>query len=224
MANENDYEREGNGPSETPRETLKKSVEDGLKEALKQVTTEIGEVPHEFLGVFDWEIIALGPFQTPGPPQTPPGRIIELGEKAYIATIVMMNHNMCVNVSGFGGKIQLSYFTSNTETMERVEEMDYTCCIYPDGVCNPEGLPSFFVHIWEFEPTEAACILETNICARICNCNDEAVPHYAGFVRWVLDLDPDWVWPAGPRFDHPIRYLVYDDEVDPCDCSVNCDD
>ena len=220
MSNDNVYEREG----DNKREVLKAAVEAKLAAALEQASVELTEVDPTFMGLFDWAVIAIGPFQTAGPLQTAPGRIIELGETAYIATIVMMNHPMCRNVGGFGGKVQLSYFTANTQTMLPVNDMEYVCCIQLDEkFCNPAPFPSFFVHIWEFKPTQAACILETNICARICNCKDEAVPHYAGFVRWVYDLDAEWLWPAGPRFDHPIRYLVYDDEVDPCDCSEMCD-
>jgi hypothetical protein len=204
---------------ESPAEVLKAYVEAQMAAAFerKEATPELTEVPY-LLPFFDWEIIAFGPWQTAGPPQTPPGRIIELGETAYLATVVLMNPAMCTNILGFQGKIQLSYWTSNTQTMRPVPAMNYTCCLEIRD-CVPAFAP-FVVHIWEFVPTEAACTLETNICARVCNCKDHAVPHYAGFVRWCWDFDPSWLWPAGPRFDHPVRYLVYDDKADDCDCSI----
>ena len=129
------------------------------------------------------------------------------------------------NVSDFGGQVQLNYFTSNTQTMQPVSAMDFSCCIDPGavtGIVTPIG--TFYLHIWEFEPTEAACILETNICARICNCNDEVVPGYAAFVRWIANLDFDTFFPPVIfQFDHPIRYLVYDNEDDTnCECSEDC--
>jgi len=200
--------------ADDPRETLKAQVEAEVEAALEQASLELTETQ---FALFQWEVWARGPWQHPS---QAPGRIIALGQKAYIATVVWLNYEMCLNVSGFGGKIHLSYHTSNTETMRPVAAMDYACCIPVTGPCPRWG--KRFVHIWEFEPTEAACILETNICARICNCNDKPVPHYAGFVRWVRNFDRDLLFPPPfLTFDHPIRYLVYDNK-DVCDCSVIC--
>lgn len=195
-----------------PRETLKAEVEVRLASVLQERALETSEAPN--LGPFDWDVVAIGPFQDPG---HGPGRIIKLGEKAYIVTIVMMNNPMCRNLAGFGGKVELSFATSDMERMVAVDDMDYSYCIQ---VTEPCGNPiSFFVHVWEFEPSVAACVLETNICARVCNCKGYYVPGYAGFVRWVYDLDAEWLWPAGVRFDHPIRYLVY--KGDKCACEDN---
>lgn len=190
-----------------PGATLKARVESQFAAALEKAKLELTEVP--VLGPFEWEVYAFGPWQNPG---QEPGRIIALGQTAYIATVVWMNDSMCATVAGFGADVFLSYWTSNTQTMLPVTAMNhYTCIpITANGGC-------FYVDIWEFQPTEAACLLETNICARICNCEGHVVPGYAGFVRWVEDFDPELLWPAGPRFDHPIRYLVYDDK-DKCPC------
>jgi hypothetical protein len=173
----------------------------------KKAALELTEVPA--LLPFEWVIYARGPYQNPG---QEPGRIIALGQKAYIATVVYMNPLMCATVVGFGADVLLNFWTSNTQTMRPVPAMDHYKCIpiTAAGGCS-------YTYVWEFEPTEAACILETNICARLCNCEQRVVPGYAGFVRWVEDFDPDYLWPAGPRFDHPIRYLVYDDK-DRCPC------
>jgi hypothetical protein len=199
-----------------PRETLKARVEARFAAALEEATAqlEVAEAP----APDRWEIYAFGPWQDPG---KAPGRIIFLGEKAYIAVVVWMNDPMCEDVNGFEAKIELNFWTSNTQTMQPVSAMDYTCCIE-----RKPGDPCFNVMIWEFEPTEAACVLETNICARICNCQNHPVPGYAGFVRHVFDFDPETLFfpphfhPPGWAFDRPIRYMVSDGSD--CDCSVVC--
>jgi hypothetical protein len=195
-----------------PLEAMRAEVEARFASALEEAGPQLAEAPWPS----DWEVFAFGPFQNPFVSR-PPGRIIALGEKAYIVTVVWMNQFMCENMAGFEAKISLSYYTSNTEDMKPVDKMFYTCCIpVLPGKC------PFYIHIWEFEPTEAACILETNICAKVCNCQNNVVPGYAGFVRWVYDFDAEALWPAGPRFDQPIRYLVYDPDDKECDCSEIC--
>lgn len=201
------------GEGDDSAATLKAQVEAQVAAALEQASLELTEAQ---FALFKWELWAAGPWQKPG---LEPGRIIALGQTAYIATVVWLNTEMCLNLAGFGGKIHLSYVTSNLETMRPVDDMDYTCCIPVEGDCPPYG--KILVHIWKFEPTVAGCVLETNICARICNCNDELVPHYAGFVRWVRNYDYEHLFPPVYwTFDHPIRYLVYADGK--CDCSEIC--
>ncbi len=201
------------GATESPADILKAKVEAQFKAALDQAALELTQAP-----VPDqWEVYAWGPWQLPFNPTVDPGRIIFLGQTAYIATAVWMNPQMCADVTGFEAKIELSYYTSNTQTMKPVPAMEHSCCIYTTyNQC-------FYVTIWEFEPTEAACILETNICARICNCENHPVPGYAGFVRHVFDFDPSKLFPPpspGWGFDRPIRYLVADPDAE-CDCDPN---
>ncbi len=209
------------GEGDSPVATLKAQVEAEIAAAIEQATVELAEAPVPS----DWEIWAVGPWQDPG---LAPSRIIALGEKAYIVTIVFMNPFMEANVTGFRGKIQLNYFTSNMQTMKPVGGMDYSCCIEtgdPDLII--PGLGVFYVRIWEFEPTQAACILSTNICARVCNCDDEVVPGYAAFCRWIANLDFDAFFPPLAYqvavFDHPVRFLVYDNDDDTnCECLEDC--
>lgn len=191
-------------------EAIRAEVEARFASALEEAGPEITEAPFPY----DWEVFAFGPFQTPA---LMPGRIIALGEDAFIVTVVWMNQLMCANVAGFEGKIALSYYTANTQEWHAIPNMEYHCCIPVTAADCP-----FFIHIWKFKPTEEGCILETNICAKICNCKDHVVPGYAGFVRWVHDFDAEALWPAGPRFDHPIRYMVYDPENKECDCTEYC--
>ena len=203
------YEREADDVAAS----LKAYVEAQLTASLEAATAELAQTGPAGNPANRWEVFAWGPWQTAG---QEPGRIIMLGETAYIATAVWMSPTMCTDVVGFGAKFELSYFTSNTQTMMPVPALNSSCCIYPvAGQC-------FYVTIWEFVPPEEACILETNICARLCTCNNKVVPEYAGFVRHVFDFDPSNLFPPAPlppgwQFDRPIRYMVADPDR-PCDC------
>jgi hypothetical protein len=190
-----------------PREVLKAQVEAQIAAALEQASLELTQAPPPVPGIRQWEVYAWGPYQFPFDPLRDPGRIIFLGEKAYIAVAVWLNPRVCDELTAFKAKIELSFWTSNTQTMEPVPEMDYSCCIFTErGKC-------YYVTVWEFEPTEEACVFETNICARVCNCDNSVVPGYAGFVRHVFDFDPSKLFgppPPGWGFDRPIRFMVAD--------------
>jgi len=217
---------------EDPSEVLRTHIEAQLGAALDRKTSQLqltqGPFPNE------WEVFAWGPYQLPFDPGKDPGRIIFTGQTAYIGVGVWMNPEMCLDIVNHEDKIQLSFWTSNTQTMQPVPGLSHTCCITTkqDGPC-------FYVIVWEFEPATPACLYETNICARICNCQGHTLPRYAGFVRHVYDFDPEKLWPAfGPApipgvpsppgaptpgwgFDRPIRYMVVDPKED-CDCAEEC--
>lgn len=167
-----------------------------------------------------WDLYAVGPYQAFG---LEPGRVIEVGEWATIAVYVFLNplvpspypgQNACDIITGFGAKVELNFFTSNMQTMTAVPGLNFHCCI-------PTTLNQcWYSCYWTFRPTVAACLYETNICARICNCANYqlGVPQYSGFVRWVENLDYDLLFGAYPyTFDHPIRFMVSDFSR-PCDC------
>ena len=155
-----------------------------------------------------WDVIARGPFQQPA---LAPGRIIQVGEEAAIRVMVILNPNFpagqsaCDTITGFGAFIELNMFTANMQTM--TPEPSLT-----ESVCIPTTLNQCrYRHTFRIRPQIAACLYETNICARICNCNHQYVPQYSAFVRWVRNLDFDLIFGAPRRtFDHPIRYMVAD--------------
>jgi hypothetical protein len=214
-----------------PRAKLAARVAKDFARAVKgKVALELTQAPTD-LGPEDWEIFAFGPYQTP---EAQPGRIIKEGETAYIAVVVWMNEAMCRVLTTHSDKIELSIFTSDTQRMESVDDLNHYCCIQTE----PDHC--WYVYVWEFTPPREACLYETNICARVCNCSDVPLPDYGGFVRHVYDFDAERLWPPIPAtvlpddfpldewppgvpappswgFDRPIRYMVYDPESS-CEC------
>jgi hypothetical protein len=165
-----------------------------------------------------WDVVAIGPYQVPA---LQPSRVIEVGEWATIQTIVYLNPNVpnpapgqnaCDIITGFGGKIEISYHTSRTDTMQPVPALSATHCIVTTpGQC-------WYADYWHFQPKEPASLYVTEIEVRICNCNNRYVRQYSGFARWVANLDYDLIFGAPTwQFDHPIRYMVSDINI-PCEC------
>ncbi len=195
-------------------ETLKAYVEAQFAAALDKANLELTQTGVGNQGN-QWEVYAWGPWQRVPPlgSALPPGRIIMTNEQAYIAAGVWLNDAMLADLVGFGAHIELFFFTANMQTMTALSALDYKCCLYPVAGQN------FYPCIWTLTPTEAGCLYETNICARICSCNGTLVPDYAGFVRHVYDFDSDNLFPSttGWQFDRPIRYLVAD-RGSKCEC------
>jgi hypothetical protein len=222
------------------REKLAKRVAERFKGSLKaKAALEAAglELTEAQPGMGDWEIFAFGPWQTPD--DLMPGRIIKKDQTAYLAIVVWMNPDMCRNITQHGDKIELNIFTSDMQRMEEVPDLSHYCCIqtYLDQC--------WYVYVWDFTPTQDACLYETNICARICTCSNVALQDYAGFVRHVYDFDPETLWPPVPPavlppdfpggdwpfgppappswgFDRPVRYMVYDPDL-ACDCGDPAD-
>lgn len=212
MAEEPVFKRGDNGAA---TEELKKALDRRLEGFFAQA----GEVSKQLAGPpMFWDVVAVGPFQSPG---LEPGRVIEVGQPATILTYVYLNpsvpnpapgQNACDIITGFGAKIELNYFTSNTQTMTAVPALSRTVCIpTTPGQC-------WYTDYWTFVPQEAACLYETNICVRICNCSNFYVRQYSGFARWVQNLDYDLIFGGVSwQFDHPIRFMVSDYNIK-CPC------
>jgi hypothetical protein len=150
------------------------------------------------------------------------------GEEAYVDTIVWLNPIMAAAVESFGSCISLGYHTANTQTMTPVSELDAQRSIDPalmEPVYSDPWVGDFYLCTWKFQPKDPGCLYETNICARLCTCNNRSVPGYAAFVRWVADFDWDMFFGSpGWEFNNPIRYLVADPKAEcgPChqlDCN-----
>ncbi|MCA9964198.1 MAG: hypothetical protein KC423_08145 [Anaerolineales bacterium] len=168
-----------------------------------------------------WEVFAIGPFQA-GANTVPPAdlgdqpllphRIIQAGEEATILTVVFLNPNFpratlsaCDIITRFGAQIELNYITSNMQTMQPAPELSKSFCL------ETKLNQCWYVHEYTFTPTEPACLYETNICARICNCDDIPIQPFGAFVRWVFDLDFDLFFGSPSlEFNRPIRFMVSD--------------
>ncbi len=197
--------------SEAKFEEMKAILDDKLKALVDQhKATPVEELagPQNF-----WDLYAIGPYQDFS---VFPSRVIELGETATVLIVAYLNpfvpspfpgQNACDIITGFGAKIELNIFTSNMQTMTPAAGLSESVCIPTMiGQC-------WYTYYWTFKPTAPACLYETNICARICNCSNYpiGVPQYSGFVRWVRNLDYDLLFGAPPlTFDHPIRFMVSD--------------
>jgi hypothetical protein len=170
-----------------------------------------------------WDLYAVGPYQSW---DLEPSRVIEVDEEATIGVVVYLNdlypipapvQNACDIITGFGACIELNFFTSNMQTMQPAPQLSHHYCIpTTPGQC-------WYYYEWTFKPSTAACLYETNICARICNCKGEAVRQYSGFVRWVEDWEYDWIFGefSSYTFDHPIRFAVFDYKGQD-DCCPDC--
>lgn len=185
---------------------------ESLAERRSQATPELAG-PQRF-----WDVFAIGPYQDPS---LQPSRVIEVGESATVLTVVYLNpyypspypgQNACDIITGFGASIELNYITSNLQTMQQSPGLTYSYCIpTTPGQC-------WYYHYWTFTPQQSACIYETNICCRICNCYNKYVRQYSGFARWIEDLDYDLIFGSfGLTFDQPIRFMVADYQQD-CGC------
>jgi len=205
-------------------EDLKALVEARVQGFVEQAAA----TPREELAepLFWWDIFAIGPFQA-GAGLVPPSdlldqpllphRIIQVGETASIATVVFLHPffpdpslSACDIITGFNAKIELNYFTHNTQTMTPVSNLSRTACIHT--VRNQ----CVYVDVFEFAPRTPACLYEMNICARVCSCDNTPIQPFGGFVRWVRDLDFDLFFGSeGWEFDRPIRFMV-SDFASPC--------
>lgn len=220
MANETEI-RSG---TSSKAEQIGQQAKARLEAMLQAPRTEVTESPWWAAGD-NWEVYAMGPYQTGAisPPGKAPGRVIFLGDVAYVTTVLWLNPNMAAHLSGMGACVNLSYHTANTQTMQPVPAMDYTCSIDPaTPTFEDPFFGSFYITVWELTPEEAGCLFETNICATVCNCMGNVAPGYAGFVRWVYDFDWDEFFGSpGIEFNNPIRYIVADKEAK-CDCDNTC--
>ncbi len=205
-------------------EQLKAQIEARLRAAYEKaaakVQPELAE-PKDW-----WDLYAIGPIQ-PGagyygvdPPPFEPNRVIRVGEEAYIATILILNpFPLSVPPAGLIPAEVLSNFCLPYT-------IEYHTCDTTNCVKGPANLnvthedhlyPGvfFYVDLLHFVAEKEGCIFETNICGRILGCEYEGrkcvAPPFAGFVRWVADIDEDlFLGSEYLEFDNPVRFMVYE--------------
>lgn len=226
MSNQEEFVVE-RGEGDDPGEQLQALVEARMQSIVEQAAA----TPREELAepLLWWEIFAIGPYQF-GADFVPPAdlldqpllphRIIQVGETASIFTVVILNPffpdpslSACDIITGFNAKIELTYVTSNTQTMTPVPDLSVSRCI-PTRRTGNDFVDCVYVDRFDFRVRDPACLYETNICARICNCDDAPIQPFAAFVRWILDLDFDLIFGSeGWEFDRPIRFMASDFET-----------
>jgi len=202
------------------KEQLKAQIEAQVRAAYEKAAAntrqELAE-PQDW-----WELFAVGPIQAPAgfygvtPPPLLPHRVIRVGEEAFIVTILILNPFPLMVppaglipadvLSNFGLPFTLEYHTCDTTN----------CVKGPDNLnVTHTGtlIPGQFIYvdILDFVAEKAGCIFETNICGRILGCEGITAPPFAGFVRWVADVDADLFFGSpGLEFDNPVRFMVYE--------------
>jgi hypothetical protein len=227
MSEEKSFTRgEAGGPEMDRKALLDEKLDALIKWQRSRASLQLGQ-PAGF-----WNVWALGPYQGAG---LEPGRIIQVNQPATIDIVVWLNPtypspvSACTLITQFAAKIELSIFTSNMQTMQPEPNLTDEVCIQttpaPAG-----GTPNcVYTHSWTFTPTREACLYETNICARVCNCQGYGVQSYYAFVRWVKNLDPEFLFgspapsPTVPpattpdwEFNNPIRFGVFDFQAQNC--------
>lgn len=210
---------------EVTAEDVKAQIEAQLQSSLETaLTTPRQEIAEP---LFWWEIYAYGPIQ-PGaqlvPPATflssplLPGKVIRVGEKAFIVTVFVLNPfplpqdpNIipCDFLSVWRLPYTVEYHTCNVSNCTRGPadlNVKHEGAHLVPGQC-------YYVDVLEFTAREEGCIFETNICVRILDC-ESSVPSaspFAGFARTTINLDPELFLPSPLlEFDNPLRFMVYE--------------
>jgi hypothetical protein len=180
-----------------------------------------------------WEIFGYGPVQIPNqlvPPagflDSPlaPGKILRVGEKGYLVTVFIINPFPLPQdpnirpvdfLTVWKLPYQIDYHTFNTSTGRPVPSL--TATHYGNLVPGQ----AYYVDVLEFTAYEPGCVFETNICARILDCESghpsyghgygKSPSPFAGFARSTYNLDPELFLPTQHlEFDNPIRFMVYE--------------
>ena len=196
-----------------------------LDQALSAVQPEAAE-PFDWWDLFsigviqnvagDFGIAPVGPFL--------PHEVVRVNEQAFIVTVLILNPLPigsppglvpCNVLSGTALPFEIQYSSLNTTTG--------TPAAFASGVNTGQLQPGvcFYVDVFEFVATEEGCIIETNVCARILNCEGQTPPQwpFAGFATWILNIDNEsflagllGVGPSKPAFipNAPIRFMTFD--------------
>jgi hypothetical protein len=201
-------------------EDVKARIEAQLKSALDEAKSMQREQLAEPL--YWWDLYAYGPIQFGSlvPPagflDSPlqPGRILRVGEKAYLVTVLVINpfplpqDPMIVPVdflTVWKLPFTIEYHTVNATHCTPAGTVQHWGYLEPGQ--------AYYVDVLEIDATEPGCVFETNICARILDCH-KSTPSpspFAGFARATINLDPELFLPTQfLEFDNPVRYMVYE--------------
>jgi len=217
--------------SSSAADNVKALVEAQLQASLETAMTAQRDQIAEPL--YWWEIFGYGPIQIPAPlvptagfldSPLAPGKILRVGEKGYLVSVFIINPFPLPQDPGIRPvdfltvwklPYRIDYHTSNTSTMRPVPSL--TATHYGNLVPGQ----AYYVDVLEFTAYEPGCVFETNICARILDCESghpgyghnhgKSPSPFAGFARSTFNLDPELFLPTQYlEFDNPIRFMVYE--------------
>lgn len=159
-----------------------------------------------------WDILALGPIQTP--PFFQPSNVIQIGETAFIASIVVVNPipfippgiSPLTLLTGVNADIEIRYRTGNLDTWTPTAP-SIDSVVPVTGVFNLDVQP--FV-------SGVTGVMDMSISARITTPGPGTLP-FGGFASLLLNLDSEPLLSlfglpgASPAFTNrvPLRYSVY---------------
>ncbi|HSQ18117.1 MAG TPA: hypothetical protein VLM83_10495 [Anaerolineales bacterium] len=161
-----------------------------------------------------WNLLAVGPIQpirVDGP--FAPHQVIKIGEPAFVATLIVLNPFLMLP-GGISAAHALSDFALPYEINYQAANISLWAPSPLGGVNTGNLVPGqfWYVDVHQFIPQQAG-IHEMNILARILGAvSPGTAPHFAGFARRILDLDPEVLWPPSTRtwqFDLPIKFMAY---------------
>lgn len=184
--------------------------------AMTKARTEVAE-PRYW-----WNVYAFGPIQLGAHDTTDPGgftgpllpnQVIRASDPgpAFVASIIILNPFVLPNgvpptpsqiLQTFGLPYTVDFQIANLTTWAAAGTLASGGSFVPGG-------PGFYVNVVPL-PAQPAGMYEINVTARILGAGGITAPPFAGFARYVLDIDDELFSPApGWQFDLPIRYQVY---------------
>lgn len=184
-------------------------VKAALDEAMTRPVPEVAEI-HGY-----WNLYAYGPIQPlqiEGP--FSPHQVIKINEAAYVVTVLALNPFLILEggisaahvLSDFELPYVISYQTANLSTW---------ALSGPSGVHNGnlQSGQFWYTDVLEFTAQQEG-LFEMNILARLLGAvQPGTAPHFAGFARWIGDLDPEALWPVDGvpiwHFELPVKFMVY---------------
>ncbi len=193
---------------------VKSALDEATVRRAAQAAAEIAE-PEGW-----WDLYAYGPLQAIGiPAPLLPHQIIKVGEEACVTTVLYLNDFLILApgttaadvLSNFALPYEVRYQTGNLTTWT-LGQADMNV-VHSGAGFNLVPQVNYYVDTLCFT-AETPGLYEMNISARILGATPPFVnaPQFAGFAKWVHDIDPDLFLGAAPgwQFDLPIRFQVYE--------------
>src|SRR5574341_217312 len=201
---------------------VKAQVEATVKSALDQAKMLRAARPIEEIAEPEgwWNLFAIGPIQrTNIPAPLLPHQVIKVGERARVATILVLNDFLILApgttaadvLSNFALPYEVRYQTGNLTTWTLGQANMNV--VHSGAGFNLVPQRNVYVDVLSFEASNPG-LYEMNISARILGATPPFAnaPQFAGYARAVFDVDPELFIRRAPglQFDLPIRFQIYE--------------